>query len=96
VARAKLIPMGTEENVSLVSTHGIAARRSLSALLSQVLVAFTVEFDNEFERRMGVARYPGAIVIGSVGEPYAIRWRRWNIRVRPGAKSAGTRQSDQI
>jgi hypothetical protein len=52
--------MGTEENVSLVSTHGIAAMRSLSALLSQVLIAFTVEFDNEFERRMGVAGYPGA------------------------------------
>jgi hypothetical protein len=34
--------------------------RSLSALLSQALVAFTVEFDNEFERRMGDAGYPGA------------------------------------
>jgi len=34
--------------------------RSLSALLSQVLVAFTVEFDNEFERRMGEAGFPGA------------------------------------
>ncbi|MGO8786681.1 MAG: hypothetical protein ACLQVL_04765 [Terriglobia bacterium] len=29
-------------------------------MLSQVLVAFTVEFDNEFERRMGEAGYPGA------------------------------------
>jgi DNA-binding MarR family transcriptional regulator len=29
-------------------------------LLSQVLVAFTVEFDNEFERRMGQAGYGGA------------------------------------
>jgi hypothetical protein len=34
--------------------------RSLSALLSQLLVAFTVELDNEFERRMGEAGYPGA------------------------------------
>ena len=34
--------------------------RPLSALLSQVLVAFTVEFDNEFERRMGEAGYVGA------------------------------------
>jgi len=32
----------------------------LPALLSQVLVAFTVELDNEFERRMGEAGYPGA------------------------------------
>jgi len=53
--------MGTEEGVSLGSTtHGIASRRSLSALLSQVLVAFTVEFDNEFERKIGEAGYPGA------------------------------------
>jgi DNA-binding MarR family transcriptional regulator len=35
-------------------------KRPLSALLSQVLVAFTVEFDNEFERRMCDAGYPGA------------------------------------
>ena len=35
-------------------------KRPLSALLSQVLVAFTVEFDNEFERRMGEAGYLGA------------------------------------
>jgi hypothetical protein len=34
--------------------------RSLSALLSQVLVAFTVEFDNEFERQMSEAGYVGA------------------------------------
>ncbi len=32
----------------------------LPTLLSQLLVAFTVEFDNEFERRMGEAGYPGA------------------------------------
>ncbi len=36
--------------------------RPLSALLSQVLVAFTVELDNEFERRMGEAGYPGALL----------------------------------
>ena len=36
------------------------ARRSLSVLLSQTLVAFTVEFDNEFERQMAEAGYPGA------------------------------------
>jgi DNA-binding MarR family transcriptional regulator len=53
--------MGAEEGVSPVfTTHGITARRSISALLSQVLVAFTIEFDNEFERRMGEAGYPGA------------------------------------
>jgi hypothetical protein len=32
----------------------------LSALLSQTLVAFTIELDNEFERQMGEAGFPGA------------------------------------
>ena len=36
--------------------------RALATLLSQALVAFTVELDNEFERRMGEAGYPGARV----------------------------------
>ncbi|HXA57103.1 MAG TPA: hypothetical protein VNU84_06665 [Candidatus Acidoferrum sp.] len=34
--------------------------RPLSALLSQILVAYTLEFDNEFEREMGGAAYAGA------------------------------------
>lgn len=34
--------------------------RPLSALLSQILVAYTVEFDNEFERRMSEAGQSGA------------------------------------
>lgn len=38
----------------------VVESRPLSALLSQVLVAFTVELDNEFERRMGDAGYVGA------------------------------------
>jgi DNA-binding MarR family transcriptional regulator len=38
----------------------ITSDRPLSALFSQVLVAFTVEFDNEFERRMGEVGYAGA------------------------------------
>jgi hypothetical protein len=53
--------MGNEEGVNRVSTTGgVISGRALSALLSQVLVAFTVELDNEFERRMGQAGYPGA------------------------------------
>jgi hypothetical protein len=38
----------------------VASDRPLSALLSQVLVAFTVELDDEFERRMAKAGYAGA------------------------------------
>jgi hypothetical protein len=34
--------------------------RPLSALVSQVLVAFTVELDNEFERQIAAAGHPGA------------------------------------
>ncbi|MGA2077785.1 MAG: hypothetical protein ABSH52_30215 [Terriglobia bacterium] len=53
--------MGNDEGVNHVSTtRGITSGRSLSALLSQVLVAFTVELDSEFERRMGEAGYSGA------------------------------------
>ena len=40
----------------------MSSKLPLSALLSQVLVAFTLEFDNEFERRMGEAGYPGAML----------------------------------
>jgi hypothetical protein len=36
--------------------------RPLFALLSQVLVAFTVEFDGEFERGMAEAGYPGTML----------------------------------
>lgn len=40
----------------------VGGDRCLSALLSQTLVAFTLEFDNEFERRMQQAGYPGALL----------------------------------
>lgn len=39
-------------------TSPFTASRPLSALLSQILVAYTVEFDNEFERRLSTA-HPG-------------------------------------
>ena len=53
--------MGIEEGLDHVSTsRGITSGRALSALLSQVLVAFTVELDNEPKRRMGEADSPGA------------------------------------
>ncbi len=45
--------------VSSLPPTGLPPRRSLFALLSQVLVAFTVEFDNEFKRRCE-AGYSGA------------------------------------
>lgn len=53
------MPMRAEKD-RVSNTNGAVATRSLSALLSQVLVAFTVEFDSEFERLMGEAGHPGA------------------------------------
>ncbi|HTV55443.1 MAG TPA: hypothetical protein VMI06_11070 [Terriglobia bacterium] len=53
--------MRKKDSANIVSpAHGTASRRPVSALLSQLLVAFTVEFDNEFERQMREAGYPGA------------------------------------
>lgn len=42
------------------TSHRSPRDRDLSALLSQTLVAFTVEFDNEFEHRMRRSGYAGA------------------------------------
>jgi hypothetical protein len=41
-------------------TRKATGPKPLFALVSQILVAFTVELDNEFERRMADAGYPGA------------------------------------
>jgi hypothetical protein len=42
------------------STGGTVSNQPISTLLSQVLVAFTIELDNEFEKRMDESGYPGA------------------------------------
>src|SRR5450432_2530908 len=47
-----------------VQPVNVASALPLSALLSQVLVAFTIEFDNEFERRM-----PHRTTIGGLSDP---------------------------
>jgi hypothetical protein len=53
--------LDADESMSSASTTDpTLVKRSLSTLLSQVLVAFTVEFDNEFEQRMGDAGYAAA------------------------------------
>jgi hypothetical protein len=49
-----------DARLSVANHSASELRRPLSVLLSQVLVAFTVELDNEFERLMGEAGYPGA------------------------------------
>jgi hypothetical protein len=46
--------------VATASAVGVGDARPLSSLLSQVLVAFTLELDNEFERQMGETGYLGA------------------------------------
>lgn len=53
--------MGTKKRTPEADTSPSAPKgRYLSALLSQTLVAFTVEFDNEFEHRMRQAGHAGA------------------------------------
>src|SRR5215469_8319702 len=53
--------MGTRKRAPEADTsHAAPKDRYLSALLSQTLVAFTVEFDNEFEHRMRRSGYAGA------------------------------------
>ncbi len=54
--------MGTNEGGAVGNSGAVASVRPLPALLSQVLVAFTVELDNEFERRMTEAGYAGALL----------------------------------
>jgi hypothetical protein len=51
--------MPKKEGPTVSGTTNAPAARPLCALLSQVLVAFTIEFDNEFERRMNKAGYHG-------------------------------------
>lgn len=57
-------PLATEPlpkmSAKLKSAYAPAPARPLSALLSQILVAYTVEFDSEFERRMSEAGHPAA------------------------------------
>jgi hypothetical protein len=55
-----MVSINTDEPNSATSTVG--GQRPLFALLSQTLVAFTLEFDYEFELRMGAAGFPGAIL----------------------------------
>ena len=43
--------MTLEGGVRMRKSHGMTDRLPLSALLSQALVAYTIEFDNEFEQR---------------------------------------------
>ncbi len=51
-------PSASKHSRAILET-GAASRRPLSALLSQILVAFTVELDNEFELRMARLSFPG-------------------------------------
>ena len=56
----RLSHMKKERQSRSSALAGANSARPLSALLSQILVAFTVEFDNEFERQIAQAGHPGA------------------------------------
>jgi hypothetical protein len=50
----------------------VAAPVPLSTLLSQLLVAFTIEFDNEFEHRMPHWTTDGGRATGPKGSPWLV------------------------
>jgi hypothetical protein len=54
--------MRTRKQKLEAANPDVRADRYLSVLLSQTLVAFTVEFDNEFEHRMHKSGHPGALL----------------------------------
>jgi hypothetical protein len=54
---------------------GMAERAPLSALLPGTLAAFTIELDNEFERRMPHTTTDFA---GTPGAPWAVSLRMWS------------------
>jgi DNA-binding MarR family transcriptional regulator len=52
--------MKKERHSKAESADSLSSARPLSALLSQILVAFTLDLDNEFEQQMTEAGNPGA------------------------------------
>ncbi|HEX4720873.1 MAG TPA: hypothetical protein VH333_00055 [Pseudonocardiaceae bacterium] len=56
----------------------MSEQHSLAILLSQVLVAFTIEFDNEFEHRMPHRTSVGAARHGARGGPWLVSMAMWS------------------
>jgi len=56
----------------------VAAGLPLPTLLSQVLVAFTIEFDNEFERQMPHRTTTGTAPAGSRAGPWLVSMVMWS------------------
>jgi hypothetical protein len=74
----------------MTDTSSGPGRLPLSALLSQVLVAFIVEFDNEFERQMphrtsdhGRTQGPGTV-------PWLVSMAMWSTCLRFGGETVTT------
>ena len=57
---------------------GVASHLPLSALLSQVLVAFTIEFDNEFEHQMPHRTSKHGSPPGSPDAPWLVSLAMWS------------------
>jgi len=55
----------------------VPAQLPLSALLSQALVAFTIEFDNEFERRTPHRTTDHGSTSGSAAAPWLVSMAMW-------------------
>jgi DNA-binding MarR family transcriptional regulator len=83
-------PSKTEQD-----TCSTAARLPLSTLLSQVLVAFTIEFDNEFERLTPHRTTISTSAAGSQSRPWLVSMVMWSNFMRlvaPEGKTIGELQ----
>src|ERR1700680_4170484 len=60
------------------SSSAAAAGLPLSTLLSQVLVAFTIEFDNESERQMQHRTTNHGSTAGSLHAPWLVSLTMWS------------------
>ena len=66
----------------MTDTGGGAGRLPLSALLSQVLVAFVIEFDNEFERQMPHRTTDHGRTQGQGKVPWLVSMAMWSTCMR--------------
>lgn len=74
-----------------------ANRLPLSALLSQVLVAFTIEFDNESEHRMPHRTTNHAATTGSLHAPWLVSLAMWENCMRfVGEKGVTVRMLEEL
>jgi len=66
-----------DENGAVGDTRRVGARLPLPALLSHLLVAFTIEFDNEFEHQMPHRTTKHGSSPGEGARPWLVSMAMW-------------------